>query len=266
MDIIERILEKFQIKPLARQVYIDLVEHGGATARLIATRLSLTRPSVYDQLKVLIHLGLVVEKDKDGKTVFAIHDIADLGRLMNEEKKQIDGLEREFKAAEANLSARTHTVEPKIKFISDRDGIVQSMHDMLWDDSLCIKVVWPYTEMLRVLGKQELLDFNAKRIRQGIELRTIWPDSSMSQGAHIWESGDEGVDRRVAPKGFLPRMGYTIYGDKVLFVSSARETFGFTVQSQDFAELMSLQFDLLWDISGRETSSKKKVKKISKKI
>lgn len=41
-------------------------------------------------------------------------------------------------------------------------------------------------------------------------------------------------------------MAYTVYGDKVLFVSSAQESFGFVVHSTAFAHLMSLQFDVLW--------------------
>ena len=72
MDILEKVLATFNIPAVAREVYIDLVEHGGAPARLIATRLSMTRPSVYDQLKILMKFGLVVEKDRDGKTIFPI--------------------------------------------------------------------------------------------------------------------------------------------------------------------------------------------------
>jgi hypothetical protein len=41
-------------------------------------------------------------------------------------------------------------------------------------------------------------------------------------------------------------MGYTIYGDKVSFVSSNKEVFGFIVQSAEFAALMKMQFDVLW--------------------
>lgn len=252
MDILERILATFNIPPVAREVYIDLVEHGGAPARLIASRLSMTRPSVYDQLKILMKFGLVVEKDRDGKTVFLVHDIEDLERLMTEEQERISSLQDEFRNSKKNLLAKTHTTEPKIRFISDRAGIIQSMHDMLWDDSLCLKVVWPYHEMLSVLGKDALLDFNEKRIRNNIELRTIWAENGKKISGHMWENGDEGVERRLPPKGFAPRMAYTIYGDKVLFVSSTRETFAFVVQSKDFADLMSLQFDTLWDISEKE--------------
>src|SRR6185369_17488382 len=196
MDIIERILATFQIPSAAREVYMDLVEHGGTPARLIATRLSMTRPSVYDQLKILMKFGLVVEKDRDGKKVFIVHDIEDLEHLMTEEQERIGNLQEEFRNAKSKLLSKTHTTEPKIRFMSDKSGIIQSMHDMLWDESVCLKVVWPYKEMLRVLGKDALVDFNEKRIRNGIELHAIWPEKEKKNGFHIWENGDRGVERR----------------------------------------------------------------------
>jgi hypothetical protein len=44
-------------------------------------------------------------------------------------------------------------------------------------------------------------------------------------------------------------MGYTIYDDKVSFISSEKEIFGFIVQSEEFSKLMKLHFDLFWNIS-----------------
>jgi len=40
-----------------------------------------------------------------------------------------------------------------------------------------------------------------------------------------------------------------MYEDKTIFISSHKETFGFVVQSKDFAELMKAQFDAIWKTS-----------------
>jgi predicted transcriptional regulator len=252
MDIIDRILTALLVPAPARAVYIDLVEHGASKARIIASRLSMTRPSVYDQLKFLMKRGLVVEREIDGKTEFALHDIRDLERLMIEEKKSLDILQSELSAVSATLSKKDHGVEPKIKFITSREGIIQSMHDMLWDERQVLKVVWPYDEMLRVLGTEALSLFNKKRIKNGIRMQTIWSRTTKAGDGHIWKDEDWGVERRIAPQRFAPRMGYTVYDNKVLLVSGAAETFGFTVQSADFADLMRLQFDVIWDMSQEE--------------
>jgi hypothetical protein len=44
-------------------------------------------------------------------------------------------------------------------------------------------------------------------------------------------------------------MGYWLYEDKVAFLSSEKEGFGFVVQSKDFANLMKVQFEEIWKIS-----------------
>lgn len=257
MEIIERILTTLRVSPPARAVYIDLVEYGASRARVIASRLSMTRPSVYDQLNILLERGLVVERDVDNKTEFAIHDIRDLERLMSEEKKSLDALQGEFGSVCEKLSQKKQGIEPKIKFITSRAGIIQSMHDMLWDEKQVLKVLWPYDEMLRVLGKEALSEFNKKRVRNHIRIESIWTRFKHRAGEHIWEEHDWGVERRIAPASFVPKMGYTAYDNKVLLVSSAVETFGFVVQSADFADLMRLQFDVIWELSQKEKRKRK---------
>jgi len=54
---------------------------------------------------------------------------------------------------------------------------------------------------------------------------------------------------RYAPKGMTWDMGYWMYDDKVAFISSQKELFGFVVHSRDFANLMRAQFHALWQIS-----------------
>ena len=44
-------------------------------------------------------------------------------------------------------------------------------------------------------------------------------------------------------------MSYWIYADKVAFISSKKEGFGFIVHSRDFAGLQKVQFDEMWRVS-----------------
>jgi hypothetical protein len=90
-----------------------------------------------------------------------------------------------------------------------------------------------------------------KRIRHKIGLRSVWTDRPKGN-AHIWQGGDYKVERRYAPRGFTPVMGYSLYKDKVMFVSSHDEYYGFIVHSKDFSKLQSAQFELLWSMSKAE--------------
>jgi sugar-specific transcriptional regulator TrmB len=252
MNILNQALLALEVPLPAREVYADLVAHGSSPARSIAVRTGMTRPSVYDQLNILIGKNLVVERELDGKTAFAIRDVRDIGRFLELEEERLSAIRASFVLEQESLAKRTETVDPKIRFVSGRDAINRAMHDMLWDERLILKAVWPYDEMLRALGAKALAEFNVKRIRSGLRLKTIWSPPPKSGDAHIWKDGDTDVERRIAPNPFAPKMAYTVYGDKVLFVSSAAESFGFVVHSADFATLMSLQFDVLWNVSKKK--------------
>ena len=121
--------------------------------------------------------------------------------------------------------------------------------DLLWESDTLIETVWPHKKMAKIFGDEELASFNAKRIKHKIRVRTIWPQDSKPKTIDVWQGGDWGVERRVAPKGYDFDMQYSIYGDKVAFMSSESELFGFTVASSEFAALMRMQFRALWAIS-----------------
>lgn len=249
MDILETVLQALDIPGPARAVYIDVAAHGSSTARMIAVRLGMTRPSVYDQVKILLDRGVLAERDMDGKAEFAIRDLADVERLLVQKKEDLADIAETFAKEKDRLLHTTKSIAPKIVFMSGREAIVRAMHDMLWDERMVLKAVWPYDEMLGVLGEEDLVSFNKKRIRNGLKLHSIWTGVPRKGMASIWHNENTDVLRRYAPKGFVPEMAYTVYGDKVLFVSSAREAFGFVVHSASFAQLMSLQFDVLWGVS-----------------
>jgi hypothetical protein len=51
---------------------------------------------------------------------------------------------------------------------------------------------------------------------------------------------------RVAPESTTYELGYWIYANKVAFISSARESYGFLIQSEELAQTLTVQFELLW--------------------
>ena len=54
---------------------------------------------------------------------------------------------------------------------------------------------------------------------------------------------------RIAPKDIGFSMGYWIYGNKVAFISSKKEAFGFIIESKELAEMLSSQFEVMWKLS-----------------
>jgi HTH-type transcriptional regulator, sugar sensing transcriptional regulator len=233
----------------AQAVYVDLLSHGAAPARQVASRLGIPRSSLYDQVRPLLDLGLVVEREEGGKAVFAVSDIEDLDRLVAERMESLTFLRKRFATEKSALTTATPTSTPRIKFIEGKEGISALLKEILWDAHETIETVWPYNEMLAVFEEDELDLFNRKRIKQNIALRSIWTGAVPTGKNHIWRGGDYLVERRVAPKKYAAKMGYSISGDKVSFVSSAGEQYAFVVHSAEFAALMRTQFAALWQES-----------------
>lgn len=250
METIKKLLTSLNLRETTQAVYLDILTHGESGARAIALRLGMPRSSIYDHIAPLLDLQLVGEKSKDGKSVFVIHDIAELDRQVAKQAEVLSSLRARFAKEKASLiNMATLSSEPKIKFVEGGEAIANLMLEMLWDSAGMIETLWPYEEMLKVLSEETLDTFNRKRIKQNISLRTIWTGPVPAKKDYLWRGGDFKVERKIAPKKVAPNMAYSIYGDSVLFFSGATETYAFVVKSQDFAELMRMQFKVLWEVS-----------------
>lgn len=246
---LETILKDLDLPPTSSKIYRELLTRGETTARLLSERLRITRPSTYDHLAILKKKGLVVEFKRENTTFFAADDVRQVGHALKEKIATLSEHEKMFSTMLPELLQQSKTETPRIKFFEGKEGLGYLLYDTLWNKGETIQTMWPHEEMQRVLDKEFLVRFNEKRIREKITVCALWPHQAKPQVDYIWSGKDAYTKRKYAPKGKSWTMGYTIYGDKVSFISSDKEVFGFIVQSQEFAALMRLQFDALWDIS-----------------
>ncbi len=247
---IEKILAELGFSPNTILVYNRLLELGNASARELAEKIGMPRSSIYDHLNILIEQGLIVEQDEDGKKIFQVNDIAHLKRLMRD---KIEALELQSKNIDAYAPLHHgKSVEPKIRHFKGAEQVGKILNDLYWYQNTEILSIWPMREMIAVLGTEYLENFNRKRIKNNNPLRVIWPKDKIID---IDEYPFLGISKkhlrtlRIAPMNMTWNMGHTIYEDKVAFISSRKETFGFIVQSKDFADLMRAQFEVVWGVS-----------------
>jgi hypothetical protein len=146
----------------------------------------------------------------------------------------------------------TKFIEPKIKFYSGKEGLKQVMNHIMWHRDIDTTIMWPMNEVLHVLGKEYLEELNKKRIERNISIRGIYPSDSKPD---FKKYPFLGVGKkhlryiRLAPKAMIWNMGYWMYEDKIAFISSQKESFGFVIHSKDFAQLMKTQFEAIWNLS-----------------
>lgn len=252
MTNIAEILAEIDIPDPARKIYTSLLEKGRASARTLALRTGITRTSVYDQIKLLRDKGLVTEVFTNGKTFFEVSDIRKLSILLDEQMEKLCAQKKYLAENLTTLAAKSQTAQPKVRFFEGREGAQQLLKDLLWYDDITLYLYWPYEQMLDFLGKDFLLWFSARRAARDISIRTIWGARPKKSVADIFIDDGPDVERRSIESSDLPPMGYMIYDNKVAFISSQKESFGFIVESVEFVALQRMQFDVLWKIARKK--------------
>ena len=71
---------------------------------------------------------------------------------------------------------------------------------------------------------------------------------------------------RVAPAEIQFSMGYWIYGNKVAFLSSRKESFGYIIESAELAEMMLSQFEVIWRLAQPLPTKEEEVRDFLKEI
>lgn len=249
---IKKILNDIGLSNNASRIYMRLIETGHSSARQLAENLNLPRPTVYDNLKLLIKNSLVIEKEEENKKIFGIDDIKNLQNLISSKIELLKIDQQKIIDILPDLKLGFKSLEPKIKFYSGTEGIKQVLKDLLWYENIESLTMWPISEMVKILGAEYLENLNIRRIKQKISIRGIWPESkavNFKDYPFLGVGKEHLRELRFAPKGMSWNMSYWLYADKVAFISSEQEYFGFVVHSRDFTELMKSQFEVIWKLS-----------------
>ncbi|MFZ2310235.1 MAG: helix-turn-helix domain-containing protein [Patescibacteria group bacterium] len=249
---LNKILKELGFSDNTIKIYNRLIEVGYSSARQLAENLNLPRPTVYDNLKLLMDNELVVEKMEESKKLFGVDDIKNLKHLVRSKIEELKNNEKMIEELLPGLKLKTKALEPKIKFYNGSEGIKKVLKDLLWYKDIETYTMWPISEMVDILGEDYLANLNRRRIRQNISIKGIWPkDKVIDFKKYPYLGIGKGHLRelRLAPKNMTWNMSYWLYADKVAFISSKTESFGFVIHSRDFANLIKSQFDVIWQLS-----------------
>lgn len=245
-----KIFQELGLTKVTERVFDELVRGGAMSAKVLSDKVGIPRPSVYDHLKMLIQHGIVSEKAEDGKKVFFVDDVRAISDLLSDRIKSLQEEKKKFETELPSLLKKTSFVEPKIKFYSGKDGVKQVLNAIMLNSNIETELMWPMSEMMKVLGDEYLKELNEKRVKRNIYLRVIWPEDKkldIKKYPYLAAGVDDHLrELRFAPKGVTWEMGYWMYDDKVAFLSSEKEGFGFVVQSKEFSHLLRIQFEEFW--------------------
>lgn len=237
----------------------------------LAKKLDIPRSTIYGLLEDLAKGGLVLQNEQNNVKLWQAVAPETIKTIINE---QINGLENTRTGLESILeslkkSQKTDFMSPKFHYFEGADEMQVMLRDVLLYNDLETELCWPVKDITRVLGEEFLHDFNIKRIKSNISIKVIWPmDKTGDIAKDTFLAPGKEVKRevKIAPEGVDFSMGYWAYGNKVMFMSSKSENFGFIVESRELRQLMKTQFEVLWNISVPLQSNPEATKKFLEQV
>ena len=247
---IESVLSLVGVTGTPQRVLLELLGSGPQTAAFLAKKLSLPRPSIYDALHLLEEKSLVVSQEENGKSLFSANHPNKVTELIIAGEDKLSTAKKEFSVLIPELIKSPRITERKIQMFSGREGCQQTMRDILWHKNIETYALWPMNRMIEVLTPDFLEWRLKKRVENNINVKSMRKsDDRENIKKYPFLGPKPGNLRQVR---FLPKkidftMSYWIYADNVAFVSAGKELYGFIVHSKEFAEMMEIHFNLLWE-------------------
>jgi len=251
---LDKIFEKLGLKKEHADIYSALLEGGTMPAGSLAKRLSIPRSTLYGLLNDLALSGLVLQNEKENVKLWQAVNPENIKNILNDQINSLENTRNSFDGLleKLKLSQKTDFSSPKFNYFEGAEEMKTMLKNVLLYDNLHTELCWPVKDIIKVVGEEFLHEFNKKRVRNNIYIRVIWPmdkTSDITKDTFLAPGKEVKREVRIAPEGVDFSMGYWAYGNKVIFMSSKKENFGFIVESKELRQLLKTQFEILWNIS-----------------
>lgn len=226
-------------------------EPEGTSVVRLSKKLNLPRTTIYGHLESLAEKGVVKKGVTERGSLFYAEDIETLSRIFDDKKKDIEEARKEFeKISSSELIVSSYN--PKFT-VYDRPGAAESIfYDILRSRPKKTCWFWPVGEMVKTVPQEVFSSFQTERAKRGILLDVLWPKKravNLAEHPYLTPKQKSLRNIRILPREIDHVMGYGIYGNKVAFISSKKEDYGFVIDSKELSETFQSQFDYFWKIS-----------------
>jgi len=240
MDIQET-LQQLGMHEKKASVYLACLELGAGTAYLIAKKVGLKRPTVYDIADQLMKEGFLHKSMRGNVKYFSPADPEKLIRMLQDKEKAV----REAMPELQNLY-NSPKAKPLIRYFEGKEGIIE-----MYEDSLrsCRKG----DEILAYVGEDVLrhlpgyaAGYVKRRAKEGIALRGIYKDTPELKKYTEKSREQLRVTRVLSETKFPVNNETNIYKNKIAIASYGKEMFGMIIESVEIAKSQKAIFELAW--------------------
>lgn len=246
IDKLETKLVDFGLTQKQAKVYLASLELGSASVQDIAQQANIERTNTYDSIKSLIEKKMMSITTVGKKQQYSAESPVVLERILEERKMELVELLPELQSIN-NLSQN----KPKIRYYPGVEGFKTVYADTLTCQDKAMFGIFAMKDFLEVAGREFLDRMVEGRVKRGINLKVI--RSREREVAGIYPGAKyELRELRFAPTGMIFPITTFVYDNKVIYLSSKKETFGLIIESKDITEAHKNYFEALWQISRSE--------------
>lgn len=255
---IERVLIDLGFQDTEARFYLAALELGQAPVSDIAKKAEISRTNAYDVFARLLEQGLVTQVgNASGKTMLVAAEAPEnLLAIFEERRRKLQSVMPDLRS----LHNRSMT-KPRVRFYQGIEGIKTVLNDTIACRSKALRGILSMRDLYQVPGRAWMDDLVRRRIEAGVFLRVI--RSPINDLDDIWpDSRDDLRELRFAPSEFVFTMTTYIFDEKVAVISSQRENFAMTIESEEFTSLQGNLFEALWAASASAASAKRRTAKL----
>jgi len=249
---INTLLSIFNLRKIELDLYQKLFYSGQMSATQLAKQTEISRTSVYDLLDRLIEIGIVLETQKGGVKMFSACPPEKLHLLIEEKEEKLKKAKKALDVLQLEYLSQKTSSKPRMQIFEGKKELQQMMKDMLLFRDITVYAYWPIIKLNKLLTSEFQSKFHNERVKRNIKIKVIWPNNQIpdiKKYPYLKVNTELKRETRIAPADIDFSLGYAIYGNSVRFISSSKENFGFLVESEELAEMMKSQFDLIWNLS-----------------
>ena len=250
---IEEILRKIGVEKKETQVYLELLQSGPSSVSFLSKKSNSTRPTLYNRLEALAEKGIVYRAEQENGRIYIAETPEKILQIFEKHISRLRQAQENFKKITPTLNAKKGAdfLKPRMQFFEGMESVQNAMEDFLSYRDIESLNFWT-PKVVDLLSTDHFMYSNRKRIQNNIWQKTIaagFENFKVKDYPNAATGKKFKRELRVAPHYIAPAMSYWVYANKVLFLASRAEVYAYIVESCEMAELMTIQFETLWDLS-----------------
>jgi sugar-specific transcriptional regulator TrmB len=236
-------LEKIGLTDKKAKVYLAVLEAGQATIIQIARKTLIKRTTLYDIVADLSSQGYISEIKKGAKNLIIAEDPAILIKKFESRLDEVKSIAPALFKIFSSVTSR-----PQIRFYEGVEGIRHLMEESLVMKNKEVLYWGPADNIIEILGNVYVESWLKRRIRAGIQTHGLLTQNA-PRGSKSFLKTDKNALREVrwlSTKTIFDGILW-LYDNKVMYISSAKDSFGFIIESDNFTEFMKVIFKSMWE-------------------